>query len=406
MITKLRVSNFYSIGKDIELDFTKGGKSIEDGYSLYKKGKVSTVNGFYGANASGKSTFLRAMYVIVKIIYNKNPMQALGLNGPDSKFISPNLHTDYKNKPSILGFDILLGNKLYRYDLEILDGCTIKKETLFVTDLDVKSYKEKEVFSRKEQKIIFGPEFKDHDAYFSVIELPDNQTLMSHLIESFPAGHDFRDYKDKFFVKPDDLDVMAPRIAGVINRAVSIDKLSDSNKKEVLKLTTAIMSQFDETIKGVKINTKNNNLDISVEHEGFYDKVGMLRESAGTRELFTYIYNILNVFNKGGIVIYDETNRYFHPEIESALISLFKNSEINTSNAQLFFASHNHDTMHILNLDQIFIVEKEKCSSITYKVSDIEDIKNRDNLKKKYNLGLLGGVPDVIDFKHTIKQFI
>lgn len=407
MITKLRVSNFYSVGEQIELDFTKGGKTIENGYFNCRKGKVSTVNGFYGANASGKSTFLRAMYILVKIIYNKNPLQALGLNGADSKFLLPNLHTSYKNKNTHLGFDLLLANKLYKYDIEVIDGSKIKKETLFVMDLKIRSFKDKEVFTRENNKIKFGPDFKDHDAYFSVVELSEKQTLMSHLIENFPAGIDFRDYKDKFFVKPDDLDIMAPPFLGIISRAISIDNLNDEKKKsEVIKIITSLMSRFDKTIKNININTKNNNLNISVEHEGFYDVVGMMKESAGSRELFAYIYDILNVFKKGGIVIYDETNRYFHPEIESIIISLFQNSEINTANAQLFFASHNHDTLNILNLDQIFIVEKENFSSTTYKVSDLDDIKTRDNLKKKYNLGTLGGVPDVIDFKHTIQQFI
>lgn len=406
MITKLRISNFYSIGDSTELDFTKGGKGIENGYLLYKKGKISTVNGFYGANASGKTTFLSAINTLLKIIYNKNPIQALGITPTESKFISPNLHSDYKNKPSLLGFDILLKNKLYRYDVEILDGSTIKKETLYVTDLSIKSHGEKEVFSRKGQSIVFGPDFKDHDSYFSVVKLPDNQTLLSHLIESFPAGQDFRDYKDKFFLKIGEADLMMPGIAGLVNRAIRINNLDNVEKKEVLELTTKVMRQFDETIKNIDINIDNNNINISVEHKGFSGPVGMGRESAGTRELFIYIYDILKVLKEGGIVVYDETNRYFHPEIENILISLFKNTEINVSTAQLFFASHNHDTLDILNLDQIFIVEKGKCSSIAYKVSDIDDIKNRDNLKKKYNLGLLGGVPDVIDFKHAIKQFI
>lgn len=408
MITKLRVSNFYSIGELVELDFIKGGKTEEDGYFLCRKGKVSTVNGFFGANASGKSTFLRAMYVLVKIIYNKNPLQALGFNATDKKFFSPNLHSSYKDKISHLGFDILLANKLYKYDVEVIDGSQIQKETLYVMDLNIKSYKDKEVFTRANNKIEFGTDYKNHNAFFSVVQLPDTQTLLSQLIESFPAGEDFRNYKDKFFVKPDDLNnFMAPPFVEVIQRALTIDGQEDAKKKkEMVELTSKIMSRFDKTIKNVKINTENNNINVTVEHEGFYEDVGIMRESAGTRELFTYIYDIVNVFSKGGIVLYDETNRYFHPDIENIIISLFKESKINTSNAQLFFASHNHDTLNLLNLDQIFIVEKENHNSTTYKVSDIKDVKSRDNLKKKYNLGSLGGTPDVIDFKHTIQQFI
>lgn len=404
MITKLRVSNFYSIGEPVELDFTKGGKTAEGGYLLCKGKKISSVNGFYGANASGKSTFLRALNVIIKIIYNKNPY--LGFTVSDTKFVTPNLHSIFKDTPTKLGFDILLGSKLYKYDIEISDGSKIKKESLSVTDTSIKSSKIKEVFTRESEKLTFGADFKDHEAYFSVVKLPENQTLMSHLIESFSAGNDFKEYKDNFFIKTDDFDVAMPPFFSVLNHALTINGLDAEKKEKMINVTKDIMSRFDKTIKDICINTENNNITVKIGHDGFYDKVDIMRESAGTRELFLYIYNILNVFIKGGVVIYDETNRYFHPEIESIIISLFKNKDINTSNAQLFFASHNHDTLSLLNLDQIFIVEKEKHNSTTYKVSDLKDVRGRDNLKKKYNLGLLGGVPDVIDFQHMLKQFL
>lgn len=209
-------------------------------------------------------------------------------------------------------------------------------------------------------------------------------------------------------MKPETLNnFMAPPVIEVLQRAITIHNLKDGKKKEkITKLTTKIMSLFDKSIEGLNINTENNNISVTVKHKGFYEEIDIMRESAGTRELFTYIYDILNVFGMGGVVLYDETNRYFHPEIENIIISLFKDSEMNTSNSQLFFASHNHDTLNLLNLDQIFIVEKNEHNSTTYKVSDLKDVKSRDNLKKKYNLGILGGVPDVIEFKHTIKQYI
>jgi hypothetical protein len=344
--------------------------------------------------------------VIIRIIYNKNPAQLLSFFVNDSKILTPNLHSSFKGVPTTLGFDIFLANKHYKYDIEILDGGKVKKETLFLTDLNIKSAKIKEVFTREGEDITFGIDFKDHNAYFSAVKLPNNQTLMSHLIESFPAGADFKNFKDNFFIKSDDLDSVMPSFVGIVHHASRINGFEGDKKEKMMAITRDIMSRFDKTIKSVNINTENNNLTVKVEHDDFYDKIDIMRESAGTRELFLYIYDILNMINIGGIVIYDETNRYFHPEIESIIISLFKNKDINTNNAQLFFASHNHDTLNLLNLDQIFIVEKEKHSSKAYKVSDLKDVKGRDNLKKKYKLGLLGGTPDVIDFQHALKQFL
>ena len=132
----------------------------------------------------------------------------------------------------------------------------------------------------------------------------------------------------------------------------------------------------------------------------------MLQESAGTRELFTYAYDIIDIFKKGGVVIYDETNRYYHPDVELALLSIFKNAAFNAKNAQLFFASHNHETFDLLESDQAYIVEKANTGTSVHKLSEIEDLKKRDNIKKKYRLGMLGGVPDVVAFDYKLKQLL
>ena len=88
------------------------------------------------------------------------------------------------------------------------------------------------------------------------------------------------------------------------------------------------------------------------------------------------------------------------------MLSIFKNQEFNTKNAQLFFASHNHETFDLLELDQAYIVEKENSCSLIYKLSEIEDLKKRDSLKKKYRLGMLGGTPDSTNFDYKLKQLL
>ena len=105
-------------------------------------------------------------------------------------------------------------------------------------------------------------------------------------------------------------------------------------------------------------------------------------------------------------MIYDETNRYYHPDVELALLSLFKNSAFNSKNAQLFFASHNHEAFDLLEIDQAFIVEKENICTTVYKLAEIDDLKKRDNIKKKYRLGMLGGVPNTASLDYKLKQLL
>lgn len=404
MITKTRVGNFYSIGKDIELDFLKGGTKNEAGYFSFRKNeKVSLINGFFGANASGKSNVLGSMVTLFRMMYTISPVpQGINIIG-GIQLCQPNKHKDFENKPTKLGADFLFGNNYYTYDLEIKDGHNIIKETLFVTTLDKKSAKPKEIFTRKEAVINFGPEYKEYKTYSDSIKIQESQTFISHLITlGVNAVSDFIGYKNSFFLKTDGTDMFpGAHIARVLMLGNSKDK-----QDEFIKITQELMSCFDDSINGLKIDTNNGGLSIKVSHKNFSDSINLDNESAGTRELFRHIYDIVDIFKKGGIVVYDETNRYYHPDIEVALLSIFKNQEFNTKNAQLFFASHNHETFDLLELDQAYILEKENSCSSIYKLSEVEDLKKRDSLKKKYRLGMLGGTPDSTNFDYKLKQLL
>ena len=404
MITKLRVGNFYSIGKEIELEFLKGGTTNEAGYFPYKKNeKISLINGFFGANASGKSNMLGSMVSLFRMMYTVSPApQGIIMGG--IQLCHPNRHKDFKDKPTKLGVDFLFDTNYYTYDLEIKDGRSIVKETLFVTTLDKKSAKPKEIFTREESVITFGSEYKEYKTYSDSIKIQESQTFISHLITlGVNAVTDFIGYKSSFFLKTDGMD-SSP--ISYLTRVLMLNNVTKDKQEEFIKITQELMSCFDDSIDGLKIDTNNGGLSIKVSHKNFSESINLDNESAGTRELFRHIYDIVDIFKKGGIVVYDETNRYYHPDIEVALLSIFKNQEFNTKNAQLFFASHNHETFDLLELDQAYILEKENSCSTIYKLSEVEDLKKRDSLKKKYRLGMLGGTPDSTNFDYKLKQLL
>lgn len=405
MITKIRVSNFYSIGKEMELDFLKGGTKKEGGYFSYKNNeKISLINGFFGANASGKSNVLGSVVSLIRMMYTINSPQ--GVVG-DVLLCHPNMHKNFENKPTKLGVDFLFGNNYYTYNLEIKDGNSVTKEELYITTRDIKSAKPKEIFTRTGSAISFGPEYKEYEVYAGKINIQKYQTFISHLIMiGAKAVDDFVNYRNSFFLKIDGIDSVVPSQMAIIHRVFRLNSSTKENKEDFLRITKDIMSCFDDSIDGLEVDTANNNLSIKVSHRDFLKSIDIMQESAGTRELFCYIYDILDAFKNGGVVIYDETNRYYHPDIELALLSIFRNTEFNTKNAQLFFASHNHETFDLLELDQAFIVEKTDAGSSVYKLSEVEDLKKRDNLKKKYRLGMLGGVPDAVAFDYKLKQLL
>jgi predicted ATPase len=398
MISKIRIKNFYSIGKEMELSFIKGGMVSENGYYQFKKNeKVSLINGFFGSNASGKSNALKAFTTIIRLIFSP----VIG----ETLLVNQNMHNEFKDESTKLGADFIFNDKYYKYDIEIKAPSTILEEKLYMIDLKKKGAKPKEIFTRKNDSIRFGREYKNYKKYISIITIEKFQTLISYLISiNTNAMTDFKEYK-KNFSRIDQLEDMIPLPLIAYFR---IRNISDGNEeKEFIEYTHKMMNFFDKSIDGIEISKNNSDKPVKVFHKDFSEGIDIIKESAGTRELFCYIYDIISTIKKGGVIIYDETNRYLHPEIENTILSLFQDKTLNKHNAQIFFASHNHDTMDLLELDQINIVEKgDNGHSEIYKASEIEGIKSRDSIKKKYRLGMLGGSPDKDGFEYKLKQLL
>lgn len=403
LITKVKISNFMSIGEEVELSFLKGGKTPQEGYFQYKEDeKISLINGFYGANASGKSNILRAIILLIRLIYF--PPQNFSREVP---FLFPNFHNRFSNTSSKLGIDFLFGKNHYSYDIEIKHGKEILSERLLFKNLEVKG-SVKEIFSRIGNTITFGKDYSEYSEYPALVKIQNYQTFMSHFVNNVGATAvaDFIDNKDNFFLKSDDVEIAQPTFVSVMNRALNVSNLPASEKTKTLESLTKLMNCFNPSIIGTDINNENNNLSIKIEHKDFSKKVDLMQESAGTREMFFYMLDILNVFKKGGVVVYDETNRYYHPDVELVLLSIFVKKEFNEKNSQLIFSSHNHETFDLLMQDQVHIVEKKDDSTSVFSLDEVADLQKRDNIKKRYRLGMFGGVPDITDLEYSLKQML
>lgn len=399
LITKVRVSNFMSIGEEVQLSFLKGGKTNQESYFHYKEDeKISLINGFYGANASGKSNILRAVILLIRLIYY--PPQNFSREIP---FLHPNFHNRFSNISSKLGIDFLFGNNQYSYDIEIKHGNEIVSENLSFKNLEIKG-SVKEIFSRTNNTINFGKEYENYSEYPALVKIQNYQTFMSHFVNNVGAKAvaDFIDNKDNFFLKSDDVEISQPTFVAVMNRALKVNNLPALEKERTLSDLTKLMNCFDPSIIGTKVNNEK----IQIKHKDFSKEVDMMQESAGTRELFSYMLDILLVFKKGGVVVYDETNRYYHPDVELALLSIFGKKEFNEMNSQLIFSSHNHETFDLLLQDQVHIVEKKDDSTCVFSLDEVADLQKRDNIKKRYRLGMFGGVPDITDLEYNLKQML
>lgn len=418
LITRIKASNFYGIKDPIEVVFTEGGEKEKIGYANVGKERVSLISGFYGANASGKSTVLHVIDTIIKIIFLKH-QEFVVLNGvkikQDFLVALPNYSSDMKSEPITLEMDFIIEKNKYRYSVSLVS----ESREIFKEELDKNN---KNVFSRTDHKISFEKDIKKKMGSIAEnIVAPAKSSFLSVVLDDSSELSVFGNIKEVigvseitqilnkscFITDRRSVQMGQNNINGLL--AFALSYLSDTpvGQKERISKVNAVVKHFEPSFEEFIIEKKDNNSlpRFNAKYNNFYKELPVPEMSSGTREIISYISEILRIIKNGGIVVYDETSRYYHSDMEMAILNLFRDKDINKNNAQIFFSSHNHETFDLLQNDQAHILEKKNGNIVATKVSDF-DVKERDNIKRVYRLGSLGGVPDTIDFNRVINNLL
>ena len=427
LVTRIKASNFYGVKDPVEVSFTEGGEKEKIGYMNFGKERISLISGFYGANASGKSTVLNVIDMIIRTLLFKQQEFTIGPNGikQDVAICLPNYHIDMQSKPTVLEMDFILGEDNYNYLISFVNECKeISQEVLYKNN--------KNIFNRTNHSITFESAIeKKISAVAKNVVAPKKSSFLSVLLDESSDLSVFGNLKEEigvselkqikskicFITDKRSVQVGQNNINGILAFAInylnSEAKIAEANLEAVNSIVKYFEPSFEKlNIEKIGDNSVNNtpmgnSLSIKYEaiYSNFYKELGVMELSAGTRELISYVGDILRMLKTGGVVVYDETSKYYHPDMEIAILNLFKDKDINKNNAQIFFSSHNHETFDILQNDQAHIVQKNNNSITVSKVSDYE-VKERDNIKRVYRLGSLGGVPDTIDFNRIINNLL
>ena len=147
-IKKIDIENFYSIKNMITIDFTSSQYMVENNLDRtieFKNKNYSILNGIYGANASGKSSIIRAFVAISQSITNYS----------DNKYPASfkNRFSD-KRKRTKISLTFVVNKEEYLYELTLkckeLKNIGIHDESLYIIENDGN----KLIFNRNKKKII------------------------------------------------------------------------------------------------------------------------------------------------------------------------------------------------------------------------------------------------------------
>ncbi len=352
----------------------------------------------YGANASGKSNFISAMYTFQQIILSQILKSKDNTIKSETK-LEPFMLCDTIDNVSEFEMIFISNGELLDYGFEISVDGEIINEWYYIND--------KKVFERSNTQIDFGNRYKEYikdykkvpsdRLYIAVLEyfLEDNakKIILSNFVDYFYNQYNVfseiifestikkftssvlinerlltdTDYKNRVEKYLQKIDVAIKKLD------IQKESVINDNGKEVQRLVV-------KTIHNVY--DANNNI---IGEKSF----NIQQESTGTLRFIAYIQNIINMVDDGGVFIIDELTARLHPLLTKLIVDIIQSS--NNTKAQFIFTTHD---ISILNKsqfrrDEIAFVEKNNQEeSSLFTLSDLkvrEDASfNKDYLQGKY----------------------
>lgn len=412
MLIEFRIKNFRSLRDEQVLSLVASkDKTLQDTHTQFTGISAAPTllrsAVVYGANASGKSNLIKALQYMRNVVIES----ATAIQPGQTFSVQPfRLDSDSVSQPTEFEVTFLLGGVRYQYGFAMTAQRIISEHLLVY-----KAFKPQRWFTRYfdigtgKDVYEFGPGLKGPKNLWEGATRP-NALFLSMAVQL-------------------NSDALSPVFEWFLNRLVIFNEqaqLSPQVTIQMLKqaegcrdicnfLSAADISIADIDVETRKVPRQALHFDLVAEktevrteeieeHKVRFHHVtehgkavfDLMDESSGTRNLLFVAGPVMNILNKGLTLVIDELDTSLHTLLVRELVGLFHRSEINTSGAQLVFATHDTsllDAPDLFRRDQVWFVEKDQDqASKLLSLSEFSPRKN-EALERGYLIGRYGGVP-------------
>lgn len=419
MLLMFKVRNYTSFKEESILDMRATSYVQHPSHVIHVDDRLSLLKttALYGANASGKSNLISAMFFFEQYIFsqfiNKNGNEDFETEEAGIKMkLEPFSLSDSVNEASEFDIIFLHHGKQIQYGFE----CTSKEvlnEWLFIND--------KKVFERNGTELSFGSKYQKmlgaykklpaERLYIAVLEYFLDAEAKEEVLGDFISffSKEYNVYSEILF------ESTVKGLAGMIGLSRKLVRNQSYRKKveQYLRLIDVGIKRLDvqtETIFDERIGKKKKEKVVRTVHD-IYDKAGnpvgeklfsLRQESTGTLRFLAYIQNIIEMISNGGVFIVDEMSARLHPLLTKLIVDIFCSEQ--NEKAQLIFTTHD---ISLLNKDQfrrdevVFVDKNERGESSLYALSDLK-VREDATFSKDYLQGKYGAIPifnydDILD---------
>ena len=412
MIVNFSIQNFGSIKDKQTLSFEADDSNhLEDTYVVHTAGKrLLKLALIYGANASGKTTVLKALDFLRDLVVNPKEKKT------DILHFDPFLFdVQTPQQPTELSIEFVHEEVCYQYEVAFSRQVIISEALYIDTFERVLVYSRTTDIEEQLTKISFGDKITIDKNAQQVLELNTlwNNTVLGGFLKTNINLEEFRRVADWFgnYLKS----IVAPdtKLDTYITNEIDDEKIT---KEEILE----ILKKADFNISDMIIRKKEEFVQkylprfFKVQIEGriiFQHKIDnvfyslpMEKESEGTKRFYGFAGLLALLVKTPTIFPIDELESSLHPDLYTHfLLSFLQNAQ----HSQLIATTHNRELLgdsDIFRNDVIWFTDKgEDCATELYSLADF-DTSAIKNFLNAYKIGKFSGVPRLSDTFIDLEQ--
>ncbi|MEM7556308.1 MAG: ATP-binding protein [Cyanobacteria bacterium P01_A01_bin.84] len=428
MLIEFSVGNYRSFKEQVTFSMVSANLVAKD--KKLDENNVFAVNNelqllksaaIYGANASGKSNFAKALGFMKWFMVNSSKET----QSTDAIDVEPfRLSTDTENQPSYFELVFLMDDRKYRYGFEVNQERVISEWLFYVPKVRETKLFERQIDSFDISKVYDADGIQQRtrkNALFLSVSAQFNVELAENILRCLTKQlniisglHDqaYLNYTVDCLIndknKNDITELIQKLDLGISSIQVEQedltidalpDKLPDEFKKNLVKNGGG---------KATSIGTIHKKFDASGNYKSIEKFDLEAHESEGTQKVFAFAGPLINTLKTGKTLIIDEFDARFHPLITLAIVELFNSEKTNPNNAQLIFMTHDTNllTNKLFRRDQIWFTEKNRYGATDlYSLAEYK-IRNDASFESDYIKGRYGAIPYIGNLTNLIEPHV
>ena len=437
MIINFSIQNFGSVKDKQTLTF-EADKSdhLESSYIIHTNGlRLLKIALIYGANASGKTTILKALEFLRDIVLEPETKKTDELDFQPFLFDS---ETPYQN--SVITIEFIANDIKYFYEVEFFRKAVVNETLNYYNPNKANVFKRTTDINNQFTEIKFGSKIKIDKTIEKNLEANTlwNNTVLGGFLktnvdvkELKEAVKWFENYLNPLIYTETQLERFVTSrvekgelskldIINILKKAdfhIS-DLIIQEDEKEIpeglIDFLKAQMKDSPDAFKKLEEKGKISTIKIEFEHTVNQSKYNLPieMESQGTRRFFGFSGLLALLIKNSTAFTIDELESSLHPDLYIHFILSFL---LNTDRSQIIATTHNReilDNKDIFRNDAIWFTDKnDNCSTELYSLADFDSsiVRNTTNIYNAYKSGKLKGTPNLgdnfIDLKYeTVKE--